>query len=141
MDLGQLLAKVIKERGISIRQAARDAGVTHTTLNRILNGAVVDITTLEKLAVFLDVSLSSLINLVAPAVSGRPDLPARIAVLTERKPELAEVFDKIASAIEAGEMDDSDLDEVIRYAEYRLDNMLHRRSHETQDIANAEGGR
>ncbi|HZW02479.1 MAG TPA: helix-turn-helix transcriptional regulator [Anaerolineaceae bacterium] len=116
--LKQVLEQTIKERGVTVRKAAREMGISHATIYRIYKDLPVDFPTLEKVAAWLEIPVANVLDVVSPP--NGDDLQAVLAEVVAVKPELAEVFAQIAQEIRAGTMDMRDLDEVVSFAAYKL---------------------
>jgi transcriptional regulator with XRE-family HTH domain len=113
-----LLKEEISERGISVRQAAREIDLSHTTLNRILAGESYDMSTAEKIAGWLNVPTSSLVD--GTIREGEEDFRTVIAGLFEVAPELENVFREGYRRVQRGEMEPRELRELAYFAAYRM---------------------
>ena len=112
-----LLEDGLKERGKSVRAAAREIGVTHTTLMRVEEGGTVDLDTLIKICGWLGVQPASVLN--AEGI-GADTLAAQIAAVLETDPRLAKVFSEAMARILSGAMQPDTLRDLANYAAYRL---------------------
>lgn len=117
MSTAMILGDEIKRRGISNRQAAREIGVSHTTINRILDGMPADFDTIMLVAKWLKVEPAVLIDAGSLDKSA---LPAKITALVEREPELARVFEEALDRIESGEASSDLIRDIVAYASYKL---------------------
>ena len=116
--LPKLLAEKQKNDGLSNRAVAKLTGVSHSTISRALNGEQMDMATLEKLAVFLEVPVSVLADLGAAGATG---LGAKIEALVLQEPELAKIFEDAVDMILDGQMSASTFRDLVSYASFRMD--------------------
>lgn len=118
MELLQIILNDrIKELGISIREAGRQIGIAHTTLNRILYGDEYDLATLKAMANWLQVKPSSFLD----AETSSPDqLTSQIAILLETYPRLAEVFSEVIARVLKEEISPDTFTDIAAYAAYRM---------------------
>jgi predicted DNA-binding protein (UPF0251 family) len=133
-----LLAKAIADRKVGVRKAAKEMGIAHTTLYRMLNGEPVDMKSMEKAADWMGISLKTLLEATlsdSGAGEGK-NTQALVAMVVERCPGLGELFEEIADGIAKGELTDDDLYVVAEFTAYRLKNST-RRSHERKDSERA----
>jgi len=116
-----LIAKLLEEaqaqQGLSDRALAARANVAHTTIGRLKKGESADLETIDKIASYLGVNTTSLLT---AAGIGPDDLAAKIAVILQREPKLAEVFDKALDRVLEGKMQLSTLRDLASYAAFRL---------------------
>jgi DNA-binding Xre family transcriptional regulator len=115
--LKQILDQEIRRNRISNREAARQIGISHITIGRILKGDQVDLSTLNSVARWLKVNPSTLMDENAPEVDA---LASSLAVLLQSQPALAEMLSSAVERVEAGDLDVSTLSEVLSYMAYRL---------------------
>lgn len=113
--LARLVQEKLNATGLSIRAAAREIGVSHTTLGRALSGEAVDLPTVTSISQWLGVDTATLLN------AGAGDLANDIAAFIELKPQLAPVFAEAIRRIEIGELDAEALNDVVRYVKFRFE--------------------
>ena len=113
--LTSLLASALKSKGLSAREAAKQIGVAHTTVTRILKGKQVDLPTVELVSKWLGVNVSDILG-----VNRSDSIAAKIALLVESSPALGGVLAEAVSQWEAGQLDEEDIREIIAYANYRI---------------------
>lgn len=116
--LKELLESEMKERKLSTREAAKDAGVSHSTIFRALRGDVVDVTTAIALAKWLKVKPSQLLNSLP---STEDALSEKIVLMVEHYPLLKTAFGQIIKAIELGEIEPKIIEDISAYALFRMD--------------------
>jgi transcriptional regulator with XRE-family HTH domain len=111
-----MLDKEIKKRGLSVREAAKQIGVSHTTIFRVLAGTPIDVDTLVAIANWLNVRPSALLNSMSEATP----LPELITALVERNPKLEQVLRNATNAIKNGQADPAIIEDIVAYAFYKL---------------------
>ena len=116
--LGALILQKCQEDNISRREAAKRVGVSHTTLNRIIDGIPADVDTLVKLCDWMEIQPADALN--SMALKGDEKLISSIAILVEREPVLAKLFKDAMADVERGNLSPDDIREIIAYATYRL---------------------
>jgi len=114
--LKDLLSNEIREKGISKREAARQIGVAHTTVNRIIKGVPPDLATIYAVANWMNMNPSVIVDLEASA-----ELPNKVAAILSKNPKLAEVFEEAFQRVEDGRMDISEVEELVSYMVFRLE--------------------
>lgn len=115
--LAGILKDELSKRGLSTRDAARQIGVAHTTVARILNNVPVDIGTLRKVCDYLGLQVSSVLNVEDKSPLG---LASKIALVVEKQPELGKVFSDAVDAVVNGELTNDDLADIVGYAAYKI---------------------
>ena len=113
--LAKSLENLIRDRGISVRAAGRQIGVAHTTVIRILEGKPVDIDTLGRVCKWMGISVTDALE-----IDTQGNVATKIALLVERIPELGVTLTQALAAVEAGELPEEDLREIIQYATYKI---------------------
>jgi transcriptional regulator with XRE-family HTH domain len=120
-----MFIKIIEEkmnrRNLSTRAAARQIGVAHTTLERVLQGKQADLDTLVLICDWLSVRVSTVLSLQQ---GGEDELANKIALLLAKHPELASWFEKAANAVEAGEIPVVVLRDILAYTIFTLNNAM-----------------
>lgn len=114
-----ILGNVMKEKGLSSHQAAKQIGVSHTTIIRILRKEVVDLKTVINIADWLSLKPSELINSMG---STKTSLGDQISSVLALYPQTRDMFGQTIKAIKDGSADPSVLAEIVNYANYRLKN-------------------
>lgn len=107
----------IKTLGISNREAARQIGIAHTTLNRILDGDEYDLATLKRMADWLKVKPSSFLD----GETSSPDqLVSQIAALLATYPRLAEIFSEVIARVLQEKISPDTFTDIAAYAAFRM---------------------
>ncbi len=114
--LPKMMLEKMKERNLSLREAATEIGVSHTTIARILDGKATDIDTLDAVARWMRVPLTTLLDVR----TSEGDLTERIRIAMSLYPELATAFGEIIDGILSGEVEPRVLSDVVAYAAFRL---------------------
>jgi DNA-binding Xre family transcriptional regulator len=114
-----MLAKLVNEklrlRGISVRSAAEELGVSHTTIHRILKNENVDLDTVIKMCDWLGVRPSTLLD-----ASSRDNISDKVAAIIQVSPGLSKLFTEMVRDFEDGKMSERDIMDVLSYASYKL---------------------
>lgn len=111
-----LLQEEIRKKGLSIRAAAQEIGIAHTTLIRLLNGSPVDLETLRKVCGWLNVEVGTILN---TSDSDEKSLTDKFACILQRKPELHELFNEYYEKMEHTEVNLVDLEEILAFMIFR----------------------
>ena len=85
--LDEVLSHEISKRGLSNRAVARQIDIAHTTLERALRGNQIDLEGIQKVAKWLHVSVSTLLDIEDQSRS-----IAFISVWLERNPEIRDAL-------------------------------------------------
>ena len=114
--LAEKLNEFMKLENLSLRAAAIKIGVSHSTIDRVLKGEMVEIDTLTKFSEFLKIPIDDLIG-QSKEINKRFD---RISNLFSIEPELAEVLDKMVKGIKSGDIDKKIITEVSAFTAFRI---------------------
>lgn len=116
-----MLSRIVKEKiyqhRLSLRQAARQAGVSHTTIARIKDGKQVDVSTIVKIAHWLEIDYKTLLpgedNNLQHTINS-------LYVLLTNNPPLATELTRMVTSLQEGRIEQNDLDEIIKYIGYKV---------------------
>jgi transcriptional regulator with XRE-family HTH domain len=111
-----VLRKAMQERQLSSHQVAEAIGVSHTTILRALKAEPVDINTIIKIADFLNIRPSELLNSMATDAT----LPDQLAALLSHSRELEDELRDAVERTRAGELDPAVIRDIVSYALYKL---------------------
>lgn len=125
--LRDLVLERVKTRNLSVREAAKEIGVSHVTLGRLLDGGNLDLDTVGLISKWLGMSMANALGVY----ESDPTLQDTVAALIATKPQLADLFKRAATDLQRGEITPEDMREIIDYATYRF---LARRN-----VANTKG--
>jgi transcriptional regulator with XRE-family HTH domain len=115
--LQTLLQNQMRARNLSSHGVAEEIGCSHTTVLRALKGERIDIDTLIKIANWLHVRPSELLNSMDETDTSLSDA---IAVLLSHSPELEAELKDAAERVRAGVLDPAVLNDIVSYALYKL---------------------
>ncbi|MGD0004992.1 MAG: XRE family transcriptional regulator [Anaerolineaceae bacterium] len=117
--LPELVKYKLGQDHLTLREASQAAGVSHTTLARVVNGVPVDIETLVSVCNWLGVKPADALN---SEMIGDSDekLVASLTILVEREPALASIFREALKDLEKGNLSPQDVQEIMSYAAYRI---------------------
>ena len=113
-----LLEGELDKRHLSVRAAAEQVGVAHTTLHRIINHEPIDLETMVKLCNWLGVRPSTILD--AQSNNSDVSIPSIVASLIEMDSRLATIFSDLADDLQEGTVDPDDVKDVAYYIAYRL---------------------
>ena len=117
--LRELLQRKINERGVSIRESARQMGVAHTTITRFLDGTnnSVDIDTFLSMCEWMEISPA---NILEAEMEGGQRLGAILAALAESYPDVFAVINGAIDRVKVGELDPRTIADILAYITFRL---------------------
>lgn len=119
-SLSDLVQRKMEAENLSLRSAGDQAGVAHTTIDRIIKDKSVDFDTIEKVCGWLGVPVTTVLDIQK---DDRKILD-QIASVLALSPQLAGVFSELAERVIAGEVDSGVLAEVAAFTSYRLNQPL-----------------
>jgi plasmid maintenance system antidote protein VapI len=110
-----LLSEKMEHEKLSLRNAAKVTGVSHTTLARILNGDAIDLDTVVQVSKWLGLKVSSVLNSF-----GDDDIASSIAMIIQTEPKLGKVIIEAANNVRSGAITPDDLRDILAYLSYRI---------------------
>ena len=110
-----LLNKAMKERRLTVRQAAAEIGVSHTTITRLLQGSSYDLDTAVSVCNWLGVPPAQVLGL-----SGSDPLEQALSSILVANPALRRAFEKVLDPIENNVLDVAVLEDILQYIAFRL---------------------
>jgi len=113
--LKDVLQGAMRSRGMSTREAAREIGISHTTVFRVIKGDPFDVDTLIAIANWLKVRPSTLLDSLA-----RSDTIGDLSLLIERYPGILDVLKQASVAVNQGAASQEILVDILSYALYKL---------------------
>lgn len=116
--IGQILQNEISKRGISVRRAAKEIGVAHTTIQRVIKGDEVDLRTISAIGHWLHVGTAELLN-----ISENQTVKNQVSYLVERNPHLVALLSELIK--NDGLLRDEDLAEILEYANFKIIQRTH----------------
>ena len=120
--LNQLVRNVMKKRGLSSRDVAKEISVSHTTVLRVLRGDYIDVETLVKFGDWLDVRPADLIN----SISTKNSLSDKVSALIQSHAGLEKIFLRVVAEIENGNLTPDVIDEFVSFMDYREKELIAR---------------
>jgi transcriptional regulator with XRE-family HTH domain len=111
-----MLERAMRDQGLSSHKVAEAIGVSHTTILRALRSDTVDLNTIFKIANFLNVRPSELLDSMATDTT----LPDQLAVLLSHSRELENELKDAVERTQAGELDPAVIRDIVSYALYKL---------------------
>lgn len=115
--LQSLVADKMRRERLSARDAARQIGVSHTTIIRMLDGDIPNIENLVAVSKWLGVSLS---NALGVASKTNDSVATRVAMIIEAEPRLGNLFSSIVQDFNDGKLGMEDIEDILAYAAFRL---------------------
>ena len=112
----KLLVDEIKWRGLSVRAAAQEIGVAHTTVIRLLDGKPGDLETMRKVCSWLNVEMATILS---SHEKSEKALAEKFAIILERNPGLYQMFEEYYEKLETKEIDLRDLEEILAFLIFR----------------------
>ena len=113
--LSEYLKNEMQARDLSVRQAAKEIGTSHSTIFRVLRGDPFDVETLVAISNWLNVRPSTLLDNI-----GKSNTINQIALLIESNPGITGILDEALVAISKKEADPAIIQDIIAYAVYKL---------------------
>lgn len=111
-----ILKHKLYSRNLSIRQAAREIGISHTTLQRTLSGNTLDLETLLKISRFLDIRPELTLNSMDEATL----IDQVVLLFLQSEPELLQKLYFAISQIKSNCLEISDLKEILEFITFKL---------------------
>lgn len=110
-----LLQQTMQKKQLSLRQAAEQIGLSHTTLARILDGQSYDLDTAILVCKWLGVPAAE-----ALGISGADPLVETITTILAMNPPLQGAFQEVVGQIHSSRLEPDVLDEVLQFITFRL---------------------
>jgi DNA-binding Xre family transcriptional regulator len=118
--LKELVEARLKDQRLSVRQAAQELGISHTTIHRVLAGEAIDLDTVIKLCKWLGVRPSDILDV--DAADETTSAAATIALVIAQEPRLGALLTDLSKDLKAGNVSPEDVKDIVAYALYRLEN-------------------
>ena len=118
--LKNLVKLKMKDENLSLRKAGDQAGVAHTTIDRVLKKETIDLETMEKICKWVGIPVSAVLD----AGDEKSEMVDEVAALFAMNEEFSFVFDELASRIKTGELDTTILSEINAFVSYRMHERL-----------------
>lgn len=121
--LDNLVREEIRKKGISVRQAAREMGISHTTAIRIINGKNSDLDTLKKVCDWLNVEINSVLHEEFTDNSG---LNSKLILFLEQNPNLSQSLEEALECFENRSIPKEVITDMTSYITFRLQQEISR---------------
>jgi hypothetical protein len=108
--LKDILNDAIVHRHLSVRAAAREIGVSHTTINRVLDGDAVDLDTLVAISNWLGMRPAAILGMEIGDVNA----------ILDAMPALRSVLEDAAALVQRGEAPVGLLEDIASYIKYKV---------------------
>lgn len=115
-SLKQLVEIKLKNENLSLRKAGEQAGVAHTTIDRVQKGQSIDLETTKKICDWLGVPVSSVVD-VGEETTAKMEEVASLFALNDK---FSDVFTKISKKIKNGMLSTDILIEITAFASFRM---------------------
>ncbi len=109
--LKNILESHINRNKLSIRSAAKEIGISHTTMNRLLTDSNFDLETIIKISAWVGMKPAELLGL---------ETGDDVSLLVLAIPGLKEVLSESIEKVRNGEIQLSDLADITSYAKFRI---------------------
>ena len=107
-----ILESKITKNKLSIRSAAKEIGIAHTTLNRVLVGGNFDLETIQKISKWIGVKPAELLGF---------ETNDDVSLLVSSIPGFKEILIKAVEKVKTGELKVSVLADISAYARFRVE--------------------
>jgi transcriptional regulator with XRE-family HTH domain len=124
--LGRLVEEKTRRLGISQREAARQIGVSATTLAAVSAGRPLEVNTAYLICSWLGVPLEAAVN----RIPADKNLAVQITILLKAAPELEEIFSIAAKEVETGTLSSDDFREILEFAAFKIQQRRERLKYE-----------
>ena len=112
--LSTLLREKMQKEQLSARAVAKQSGVSHMTVSRVIKGQPADLPTI--------IALCKWLNIRPNVVLGYKDdsLEADVAAMIQAVPSMEKIFREIVKKIKGGKASPELLKDIVSYADYKL---------------------
>jgi transcriptional regulator with XRE-family HTH domain len=132
--LRTLLENEMERKNLTLREAAKEMGISHSTLIAAREGTrKLDIKTALAISNWLGMPLADLVGGPEGISSDRTVTYQALAIVLEAVPDLEQVFIDAAKELEEGTLSLTDFKDIVEYAAYKI------RTRREQAQANEQG--
>ena len=118
--LAALVQLKMDQEHISLRTAGEQAGVAHTTIDRVRKGKAIDLERTKKICDWVGIPVSSVVDVGEV----KADMLDEVASLFAMNDEFSDVFTEIAEKVKSGDLPQEILGEITAFAAFRMDRLL-----------------
>ena len=115
--LQELVKEALHSRRKSIRQAASEIGIAHTTLNRIIDGQPYDLDTARKICDWLQVDLATILSLT---VNRPTEFFDRLRMCMDFSPAFRDALEVFVLNFENGKTNAKILDQTADFMQFLM---------------------
>lgn len=115
--LQELVKQALHDRHKSVRQAASEIGIAHTTLNRIIDGQPFDLDTARKICDWLRVDLATILSIT---VNRSAEFIDRLTICMDFSPSFRNALEVLVSNFEKGKIDATVLDQIANFMQFLM---------------------
>ena len=112
-----LVRDKMEKEGLSLRDSAKQSGVSHNTIRNILIGVPIDFSTLEAVCKWLGISP---IDLMESSGTDTGAISAKIATIMKCYPQFESVFNRVMDKLICGDVEPEIIRDLLAYINYRL---------------------
>lgn len=117
----KILENELKRRGLSYREAAKQIGISHSTLIGASRGTrKLDVNTALAISKWVGIPLASLIVDIDPENAKRNSVVSAINTILNAAPKLEETLVQAANEVEKGTLTLGDFQEILDFATYKI---------------------
>lgn len=114
--LVNVVTQKIREKSLSVRGAAREIGIAHTTLQRFLAGKPYDMDTVLKICKFLDIAPEAALNSLPNTTDRYNDL----VIILESEPYIAHVLLTSIEDYRSNRLTKEDLLQIMEFIAFKI---------------------
>ena len=119
MSLDVLVAQALKDRKLSLRKAAKEIGLAHTTVARLVQGESYDVRTLLQVCSWLRVKPCDVLN-AEGEVGGPSQVASQLAVFLQLHPGLMAKMEEVLGGQGKNPLRTETVQEILAYLSYRI---------------------
>lgn len=119
--LADIVRKKMKEQGLSLRNAAKQIGVSHTTVSRLLEGVQPDLLTVTKFCDWCDVSPTQVLDVSYDTTIGEEEkILKQLSIIITSDPRLKSSFSKMLGLDGSVRIPDETIIEILDFIVFKV---------------------